>query len=116
MTTIFTPYDILVKGIPDKSIRASILYIDPPASSKSKEPINDDLVTLMKEALANAAKGFLYLGVHTCEDGTDSENFDYFFKVNNHIVYKTNSLAVYYLQYYRECIPTQELELLKSWL
>lgn len=103
-----------------------LLYIEPNYNKKSKEPVNDILTEIMQLALDEAEKGvsnyshldeeprfnkgFMFRGFHTTSDGKNSSNCDYLLK--NGMI--TNSLCVYYLQYYRSSIPLTEIEKLNE--
>ncbi len=99
-----------------------LLFIEPDKSERSKEPINDDLTKVMQHALTKAKKGISnysnpndepsfspganYKGVHYTPCGQTSDSCDYL--LENGMI--TNSLAPYYLQYYRNYIPVTEME------
>lgn len=98
-----------------------LLYIEPPANEKLETPVVDSLVTMMEYALSTAKKGasrysnlndegtFLldtgFKGCHFTECGERSTNHDYL--LENGMI--TNSLAPFYLKYYRNSIPKSEL-------
>jgi hypothetical protein len=115
-----------------------LLYIEPKASEKLKEPIDDDLVKMMEMALSKSvkgsghysslsdmgdgydfkrtngnimrvpsfAKGGRYMGVHRTECGERSDSCD--FLLENGMI--TNSLAPFYLKWYRYSIPETEMK------
>lgn len=103
-----------------------LLFIEPNKNQKSKEPINDKLTELMKRALEKATTGTsnysntdqeaqfrpksMYKGLHRTMCGEYSDNKDYL--LENGMI--TNSLAVFYLQYYRSAIPKTELKKLSD--
>jgi hypothetical protein len=99
-----------------------LLYIEPKAEQKSKEPINDE-ITKTIEACFNKAekgtadysnlksngifrKGGTWRGIHSTECKTFSTCQDYL--LDNGMI--TNSLCVFYLQYYRKSIPKSEMQ------
>lgn len=106
-----------------------LLYIEPKAEQKSIEPINDKITKTVEFSLKNAKKGvsnysnineeerFIiglnddgepvhYYGFHVTDCGEWSSNVDYL--LGNGMI--TNSLCVFYLQYYREVIPESEMQ------
>jgi hypothetical protein len=104
----------------DKSLY--LLYIEPAKSQKSKKPVEDELVSLMELALLESKsgtahysnldddgstfkEGWGYKGWHTVDCGEHSGNKDYQLK-NGMIV---NSLAPFYLRWYRDAIPETEM-------
>ena len=118
-----------------------LLYIEPKAIDKLKEPINDELVEIMELALSKAkvgvasyskledmgdgyefkwndpkngtqkrlvpsfSEGNAYRGSHRTECGERSSNKDYL--LENGMI--TNSLAPFYLKWYRFSIPESEM-------
>ncbi len=99
-----------------------LLYIEPVASEKLKDPINDDLTKLMEMALSRAKVGGAqysdlsdiegkfrvgsgWRGCHTC-NGERSTNHDYL--LENGMI--TNSLAPFYLKWCRFSIPETEMK------
>ncbi len=113
-----------------------LLYIEPSAQDKLKEPINDELTQLMEMALSKAERGTAnysnlqdlgdgtdwthkdktyrvtsfrggsgYKGFHRTECGERSSNTDYL--LENGMI--TNSLAPFYLKWYRYSIPETEM-------
>ncbi len=98
-----------------------LLYIEPNKEDKSEIPINDEITGLMaiafmesKGGVANYSKleevenwkeSMGYRGVHTTDCLKESDNRDYLLK--NGMI--TNSLCVFYLQYYRDAIPESEM-------
>jgi|SRR5579859_4092856 len=102
-----------------------LLYLEFKASDKSVEPINDEIVEVVTLALKRAKsgtanysdvdkepqfqEGWGYKGIHITECGQASSNKD--FLLENGMI--TNSLAPYYLQYYRHKIPPSEMEKVK---
>jgi hypothetical protein len=99
-----------------------LLYIEPKASEKLKEPINDELTELMEMALSKSEKGTGrysdindmgtfrggsgYKGLHGTECGQISTNGDYL--LENGMI--TNSLVPFYLRWYRYSIPETEMK------
>lgn len=99
-----------------------LLYIEPSKKDKLKEPINDELTEIMLKALIESSKGAAnysdlnkpeifhpksaYKRCHGTECGEFSTNQDYLLK--NGMI--TNSLCVFYLQYYRNSIPKSEMD------
>lgn len=98
-----------------------LLYIEPKAEDKSEEPVEDEYVEIMEQALSEAKVGTAnyddlnnkpsfeegggYIGFHTTDCDVKSDNHDYLLK--NGMV--TNSLAPFYLRHYRDFIPYREL-------
>ena len=119
-----------------------LLYIEPKAEDRLKEPIDDNLTKMMEMALSKAKKGSsnysdlkdmgdgfdwvmqgvkykgetrrvpsfndrsAYRGYHRTECGKSSSNCDYL--LENGMI--TNSLAPYYLKWYRYSIPETEMK------
>jgi hypothetical protein len=99
-----------------------LLYIEPKAKDKLDQPIDDDLTNLMEMALSKAKKGSAnysqagsearfspggaWRGSHQTECGERSNNCDYL--LENGMV--TNSLAPFYLRWYRYSIPESEMK------
>ena len=98
-----------------------LLYIEPKKERKSKTPLNDEITEIMKLAFSEAQHGVAnyssnnvsevfrnggWRGWHTTDCGEHSTGHDYLLK--NGMI--TNSLCVFYLQYYRESIPKSEME------
>ncbi|MDB4583444.1 hypothetical protein N9164_09850 [Draconibacterium sp.] len=99
-----------------------LLYIEPTADNKQINPINDELTRVMEFALQNSKKGLakysdleskgefqhtkkVWRGVHYTNCGEHSSSQDYL--LENGMI--TNSLSVFYLQYYRKSIPKSEM-------
>ena len=98
-----------------------LLYIEPPAQDKLQKPINDELTQLMEMALSKSTqgaanysnlgdsgsfrKGSGFKGRHQTECGERSSNMDYL--LENGMI--TNSLAPFYLKWYRYSIPETEM-------
>jgi hypothetical protein len=113
-----------------------LLYIEPKVNEKLTEPINDELVECMEMALSKSQKGAArysdindmgdgfdwnhngqirkvpsfsnrsaYKGSHRTECGERSSNCDYL--LENGMI--TNSLAPFYLKWYRYSIPVSEM-------
>ena len=100
-----------------------LLYIEPKASDKLKDPIDDELVHIMNMALSKAKSGVAgysnidndgsrfsegsgYRGHHHTECGERSSNCD--FLLENGMI--TNSLSPFYLKWYRYSIPETEMK------
>lgn len=100
----------------DDESSAFLLYMEPPASEKAKEPIEDELTALVDLAMSQAVGGASnysavgmeamfhpgsgFRGIHRTDCGAVSDNKDY--KLENGMI--TNSLAPFYVRYYRESI------------
>lgn len=98
-----------------------LLFIEPPISTKSLLPLNDEITITIQKALDEATKGVSrysdiqdcgtfqennsWRGIHLTACNTASSNCDYLLK--NGMI--TNSLCVFYLQYYRDWIPKDEM-------
>jgi hypothetical protein len=119
-----------------------LLYIEPPLKKKLREPINDELTEMMEMALTKAKQGAAHYhrledkgdgfdwtdnngqisrvpsftegnyfrGWHQTECGERSSNFDYL--LENGMI--TNSLAPFYLRWYRYSIPESEMNKVKQ--
>jgi hypothetical protein len=114
-----------------------LLYIEPKKEDKLGEPINDELTQMMEMALSKSRKGAAryskledmgdgynwthngqtkrvpsfregtaYKGFHGTECGERSSNCD--FLLENGMI--TNSLAPFYLKWYRYSIPETEMK------
>jgi hypothetical protein len=100
-----------------------LLFIELPANKKRLNPINDGLTRIMHIALKYSEKGLSdykdvdsngifkrtnrgYMGVHYTECGEHSSNLEYL--LENGMI--TNSLAPFYLAYYRNRIPFNEIK------
>lgn len=93
-----------------------LLFVEPPASSRSTKPLVDDLTKLMDLVLLDAIPGAAlgmgfeagvrYRGVHATECGKMSSNQDYL--TRGDLI--THSLASYYLSWYRPYLPVRELD------
>ncbi|MEI6436731.1 MAG: hypothetical protein WCP32_18050 [Bacteroidota bacterium] len=104
---------------PDTSL--FLLFIEPPKEEKSETPLIDELTRIMRLALSEAKSGMSnyfepneepefyecagYKGYHRSDCGERSKSCDYLLK--NGMI--TNSLCVFYLQYYRNSIPASEM-------
>src|ERR1035437_3404159 len=118
-----------------------LLYIEPTKEEKLAEPIEDSLTELMKMAITKAQKGgvsysklddmgdgtdftwrdvthrvpsfhtgSMYKGVHRTDCGEHSTNCD--FLLENAMI--TNSLATFYVRWYRNSITENDLNKLKE--
>lgn len=83
----------------------NMLYINPDAEDKLKEPINDELTELMELALSRAKIYTRFRGWHRTKCGERSSNSDY--QLENGMI--TNSLAPFYLRWYRYSIPEDDM-------
>lgn len=99
-----------------------LLFIEPTAEEKLNVPIEDKYTKLMEYALTKAKLGAAnysaigeepnfregsgWRGFHRTDCGQCSGNKEYL--LENGMV--TNSLAVFYLKYYRDSIPTSEMD------
>lgn len=100
-----------------------LLYIEPKASEKLQNPIEDELTQLMEMALSKAKEGGAnysdlkdigdsfheggaWRGTHRTECGEKSSNCD--FLLENGMI--TNSLAPFYLKWYRYSIPENDMK------
>lgn len=99
-----------------------LLYIEPKAEQKSKEPIDDEITKTVEmcfnkaesgtadysnlERNGNFRKGNGWKGWHTADCGERSNGHDYL--LGNGMI--TNSLCVFYLRYYRKAIPETEMD------
>ena len=84
-------------------------------------PLDDEISSFMELAILEAKRGVAnysnmgspeifyegsgYRGFHTTECGEDSDNLDY--QLKNGMI--TNSLAPFYLRFYRNSIPDSEM-------
>ena len=98
-----------------------LLFIEPQLRQKLSVPVEDELSDFMDELLKNAKKGtsnysnlsdegtftegWGYKGTHKTECGERSDNYDYLISEG----YITNSLATFYLKWYRNSIPLSEV-------
>lgn len=103
-----------------------LLYIEPKASEKLDEPVDDELTELMEMALSKAKSGSsrymirsdqgsfsnnnAWRGSHRTECGERSSNTDYL--LENGMI--TNSLAPFYVKWYRYSIPESEMKKLEK--
>ena len=118
-----------------------LLYIEPKVGDKLQEPINDELTQMMEKAITKAKTGAAhysnledlgdgydwnyngqikrvpsfrqsmgYKGTHRTECGERSSNCDYL--LENGMI--TNSLAPFYLRWYRYSIPESEMNKVKQ--
>lgn len=104
-----------------------LLFIEPKKEEKSKDPTIDTLESRMESVIQSGERGILleegggeYLfdkgntwrGFHTTDCGEKSSNQDIL--LENGMI--TNSLAVFYLTWYRDSIPNRDIEMLQSML
>lgn len=104
-----------------------LLYIEPSRGEKLTEPINDELTKLIEFAITRAKEGAAnysdissgqvnfregsgFRGTHRTDCGERSSNIDYL--LENGMV--TNSLATFYVKWYRYSIPENDMNKLKS--
>jgi len=100
-----------------------LLYIEPLKETKSFFPANDEFTQIMELAFSEAVSGVASYskmnipewfekgsGSHCSDCGERSDNQDYLLK--NGMI--TNSLCVFYLQYYRNSIPESEVSKIKE--
>jgi hypothetical protein len=103
-----------------------LLYIEPDPNTKTTNPVNDELTTVLQRELDSAVKGVGrysntddigtftagtgWRGKHRTDCGESSTNVDYL--LSNGLI--TNSLCVFYLQYYRSQIPQSEIDKIKT--
>ena len=107
------------------------MFIEPAASKKSAQPVNDKLTESLQAALAVSeagtsrytdlhdkkgtffppgSSGSTYRGFHISEDGATSDTVDY--RLPNGFI--TNSLCLHYVRYYRSEIPPSEMKKLHA--
>lgn len=102
-----------------------LLFVEPKKEDKLKDPINDELTELMEMAISKSLKGVSmysttldngsfregvgYKGFHRTECGERSSSTD--FLLENGMI--TNSLAPFYLRWYRYSIPESEMMKIK---
>jgi len=98
-----------------------MLFIEPKKEEKLKTPLDDEISRIMKVALEEAKRGTSnysrpnempyffeslgYKGYHRTDCGERSYPADYL--LENEMI--TNSLAAFYLRYYRNSIPESEM-------
>jgi hypothetical protein len=99
-----------------------LLYIEPKAEQKSKEPLNDEITITVERIFSKAKRGTAdysnlesngnfregngWKGWHTVDCGEHSDGHDYL--LGNGMI--TNNLCVFYLRYYRGAIPKTEMD------
>lgn len=106
-----------------------LLYIEPELNQKSKQPIDDELTAFMMKVLFDAKRGTAdysdpenptsepvfnendsWRGTHRTPCGNYSDSQDY--KLLNGMF--TNSLAPFYLRWYRDTIPETEMQKIRD--
>lgn len=103
-----------------------LLFIEPLKDEKTVEPVEDEYTTLMEMSLTKAKKGTSnysrigedvsfregsgFRGLHMTDCGTRSSNVD--FQLENGMV--TNSLAAFYLRWYRNSIESNDWDKLNQ--
>lgn len=102
-----------------------LLFIEPKLGQKSEEPVDDQWTEMLAAECSQAVKGtsgysdpqdmgsfspeLSYRGFHATDCGEVSSNQDLL--LSNGMI--TNSLAVFYLRWYREAVPASEWKKLK---
>lgn len=96
-----------------------LLFIEP-ILHKSDTPVIDDYVRILAASFAKAVTGTIsddqfniesgYMGHHNCVCGAGSTAFDY--KLTENLF--TNSLAIHYLVWHRQEVPSTELEKIRT--
>ena len=103
-----------------------LLYIEPSKEEKLKEPINDELTQLIEMAMTKSQEGTSrysdkndngnfrtgsgFRGSHRTDCGEISSNKDYL--LENGMI--TNSLAPFYVKWYRYSIPESDMNKLEQ--
>lgn len=103
-----------------------LLYIEPKSEEKLEIPIDDNLSRVMEYALSRAkigaanynseneeprfSAGMGYKGFHRTDCNTKSDNKDYL--LENGMI--TNSLATFYVKWYRNSIEENDMNKLKE--
>jgi len=103
-----------------------LLYIEPSKEDKLKEPINDELTQLIEMAMTKAQEGSSrysdkndtgtfrggsgFKGSHKTDCGQRSSSRDYL--LENGMI--TNSLAPFYVKWYRYSIPESDMNKLEQ--
>lgn len=114
-----------------------LLFIEPKKEDKLTKPINDSITNIMELALSKAKKGISrysdkdndgivwryrdkdlppfgtsgrYMGRHTTDCGHESECYDLL--LENGMI--TNSLAAFYVRWYRYSIPESDMNKIKE--
>lgn len=98
-----------------------LLYFEPKAEQKTKEPIDDEITKIVEKCFDRAksgtanysdlegdgsfSEGGAWRGWHTVDCGEHSDNKDYL--LGNGMI--TNNLCVFYLKHYRDAIPKTEI-------
>jgi hypothetical protein len=91
-----------------------LLFIEPKKEERSLEPINDQFTAMMEYYIRNSPKGIMtsigfgenayYRGMHTTDCGERSSSTNYYIEK----LYITNSLAPFYLKWYRNSISEND--------
>ncbi len=90
-----------------------LLFMEPKASEKSKEPIEDEWVELAERAIGDAEEGIRCRGFHVTACGAVSKNHDWI--LQNGMI--TNSLAPFYLRWYRDSVSVFDfVKLYSLWM
>jgi hypothetical protein len=103
-----------------------LLYIEPSKEDKLKEPINDELTELIEMVMTKSQEGTsrysdkedkgsfstrsMFKGSHRTDCGERSSNKDYL--LENGMI--TNSLAPFYVKWYRYSIPESDMNKLEQ--
>lgn len=104
-----------------------LLYMEPKRESRSKRGVNDEWTQFVEDLLEDGIAGKSKyddpqdLGTfkedskwggarHECEDGQKSDNYDYLL-IGGYI---TNSLAAYYMRWYRKEITESDWQKIKE--
>lgn len=82
------------------------LQIEPDRDAKPCGPIDDDITKAVKYILSCAEAGTRYRGFHVTKCGQASGSQDLI--LPNGMI--TNSLALYYIRFYRHAIPEEEFK------
>ena len=87
-----------------------LLYLHVMLEDKQDTPIEDEWVELLEKALDEGKVAVRYKGFHTTPCGQHSSSCDYLLKDGS----ITNSLAAFYLKWYRSAIGKKDWERLNS--
>ena len=87
------------------------LQIEPDKNAEpSANPIDDDITDAVKHILSCTVEGEGYFGWHETKCGQESGCRDLI--LPNGMI--TNSLALYYIRYYRHAIPQEEFDKIEA--
>ena len=88
-----------------------VMMIEPDKKgSKAETPIEDNLTLAMEQLLNMCDHSGGYRGIHITKCGEGSDNRDWVLPGGQ----TTNSLATYYMKYYRPFIPETEIDKIKK--